>query len=94
MSTRNSNPKDGTLSTGPVPGLATENVSSTHLVTVFVTHLIADILQGTGSASILDKELDLVPVTLELARGERRESDNRPLLPAEPGLFHLPSHPS
>lgn len=94
MSTGNSNPKDGTLSTGPVPGLATENVSSTHLVTVLVTHLIADILQGTGSASILDKEPDLVPVTLELARGERRESGKRPLFPAEPGLFHLPSHPS
>lgn len=74
MSTGNSNPKDGPPSTGPVPGPVTENASSTHLVTVLITYLVADILQGTGSASILDKELDLVSLTLELARGERRES--------------------
>ena len=74
MSTRNSNPKDGTPSTGPVPGPVTENASSTHLVTVVITYLVADILQGPGSASILDKKPDLVSLTLELARGERRES--------------------
>lgn len=92
MSTGNSNPEDDTPNSGPV---CTENDSSTHLLTVLIIHLIADILQCTGSANILDKEPDPVFVTMELGRGERSESVKRPLTPAEPGLLlNLPSHPS
>lgn len=71
-----------------VSGRGTESASSTYLLTVLITHLIADALQRSGSVSILDKELDPVLVTLELHRGENGSGSVRGHWPLLILAFH------
>lgn len=78
MNTRNSNPKDNAPTLWHVSGVVgTENASSTHLLKVLTTYLVADILQCICNARILDKELDPVFVTMKLHKGESRSDSIR-----------------
>lgn len=70
-----------------------DNTLDTHLSVLLVTNLVADIHQCRSSASILDKELNLVLCVVELQGLKQRQRCQGPMAPAEPGLSPFPVHP-